>query len=207
MIGKLRGTLDTPFEGGCIFDVNGVGYLVACSSRTLAALPQAPGLGSLWVETVVREDAIILYGFAEAAERDWFRMLTAIQGVGPKVALALLSTLSPADLARALMAGDKGALSRAPGVGAKLAIRLVSELRDKVGAMPTGPGLTAGTETVASQLPPAEKAVAEAISALTNLGWKRPEASSAVVRVAERLGEGAALEPLIREALKELAPR
>ncbi|MBI0435127.1 Holliday junction branch migration protein RuvA [Roseomonas sp. KE0001] len=207
MIGKLTGRLDTPFEGGCIFDVNGVGYLVACSARTLAALPQPPGTGALLVETVVREDAIILYGFAEAAERDWFRLLTAIQGVGPKVALALLSTLSPADMARALMAGDRGALSRAPGVGAKLAARLVAELRDKVGAMPTGPGVSPGTVAVAAQLPPAEKAVAEAISALTNLGWKRPEAGAAVARVAERLGEGAALEPLIREALKELAPR
>lgn len=207
MIGKLTGRLDTPFEGGCIFDVNGVGYLVACSARTLAALPQPPATGALLVETVVREDAIILYGFAEASERDWFRLLTAIQGVGPKVALALLSTLSPADMARALMAGDRGALSRAPGVGAKLAARLVAELRDKVGAMPTGPGVSPGTVAVAAQLPPAEKALAEAISALTNLGWRRPEASAAVARVAERLGEGAALEPLIREALKELAPR
>jgi Holliday junction DNA helicase RuvA len=207
MIGKLTGRLDTPFEGGCIFDVNGVGYLVACSARTLSALPQAPATGALLVETVVREDAIILYGFADAAERDWFRLLTAIQGVGPKVALALLSTLAPADLARALMAGDKGALTRAPGVGAKLAIRLISELRERVGAMPTGPGFSPGTVTIAATLPPAEKAVAEAISALTNLGWKRPEAAAAVTRVAERLGEGAGLEPLIRESLKELAPR
>jgi len=207
MIGKLTGRLDTPFDGGCIFDVNGVGYLVACSARTLSALPQPPATGSLLVETVVREDAIILYGFADAAERDWFRMLTAIQGVGPKVALALLSTLAPADLARALMAGDKGALSRAPGVGAKLAIRLVSELRERVGNMPTGPGFSPGTVTLAASLPPAEKAVAEAVSALTNLGWKRPEALAAVNRVAERLGEGAGLEPLIRESLKELAPR
>lgn len=207
MIGKLTGRLDTPFEGGCIFDVNGVGYLVACSARTLSALPQPPATGSLLVETVVREDAIILYGFAEAAERDWFRLLTGIQGVGPKVALALLSTLSPADLARALMAGDKGALSRAPGVGAKLAIRLVSELRERVGNMPTGAGFSPGTVTVAAQLPPADRAAADAISALTNLGWKRPEAAAAVARVAERLGEGAGLEPLIRESLKELAPR
>ncbi|HWX48673.1 MAG TPA: Holliday junction branch migration protein RuvA [Roseomonas sp.] len=207
MIGKLTGKLDTPFEGGCIFDVNGVGYLVACSARTLAALPPPPGMGSLLVETVVREDAITLYGFAEAAERDWFRLLTAIQGVGPKLALALLSTLSPADLARALMSGDKGALSRAPGVGPRLAARLVSELRERVGAMPTGPAFAAGVAAVAADLAPGDRATADAISALTNLGWKRPEAASAVARVAERAGEGAGLETLIREALKELAPR
>lgn len=207
MIGKLTGRLDSAFEGGCIFDVNGVGYLVACSARTLSALPPSPGIGALLIETVVREDAILLYGFADAAERDWYRLLTGIQGVGPKLALGILSTLAPADLARALMAGDKGALSRAPGVGAKLAIRLVSELREKVGAMPTGAGLTPGTVVIAAQLPPEERAVADAISALTNLGWKRPEAAAAVGRVAKRLGDDAALEPLIREALKELAPR
>ncbi|MCQ4158463.1 Holliday junction branch migration protein RuvA [Roseomonas sp. GC11] len=207
MIGKLTGRLDTPFDGGCIFDVNGVGYLVACSARTLAALPQPPATGSLLIETVVREDAILLYGFADAAERDWYRTLTAIQGVGPKLALAILSTLAPADLARALMAGDKGAVSRAPGVGAKLAARLVAELRDKVGALPTGAGVSPGSVTIAAQLPPADRAQADAISALTNLGWKRAEAAAAVQRVAERLGEGAGLEPLIREALKELAPR
>jgi Holliday junction DNA helicase RuvA len=207
MIGKLTGRLDSAFDGGCIFDVNGVGYLVACSARTLSALPAAPGVGSLLIETVVREDAILLYGFADAAERDWYRTLTAIQGVGPKVALGLLSTLSPADLARALIAGDRGAISRAPGVGAKLAARLVAELQGKVGALPTGPGLSPGTVTIAAQLPPEQRDQADAISALTNLGWKRPEAAAAVARVAKRLGEGAELEPLIREALKELAPR
>ncbi|WP_419896735.1 Holliday junction branch migration protein RuvA [Roseomonas sp. USHLN139] len=207
MIGKLTGRLDSTFDGGCIFDVNGVGYLVFCSARTLTALPAAPGIGALLIETVVREDAILLYGFADATERDWYRTLTAIQGVGPKVALGLLSTLAPADLARAIIAGDKGAISRAPGIGAKLAMRLVAELQGKVGSLPTGPGFSPGTVTIAAQLPPADQAQADAISALTNLGWKRPEASAAVNRVAKRLGEGAELEPLIREALKELAPR
>ncbi|WP_159997323.1 Holliday junction branch migration protein RuvA [Roseomonas sp. 18066] len=207
MIGKLTGKLDSAFDGGCIFDVHGVGYLVFCSARTLTALPAAPGIGSLLIETVVREDAILLYGFADATERDWYRTLTAIQGVGPKVALGLLSTLSPADLARALIAGDKGAISRAPGVGAKLAARLVAELQGKVGALPTGPGFSPGTVAIAAQLPPEDQAQADAISALTNLGWKRHEAAAAVNRVAKRLGEAAALEPLIREALKELAPR
>jgi Holliday junction DNA helicase RuvA len=205
MIGKLTGRLDSAFDGGCIFDVNGVGYLVACSARTLGALPQPPALGSLLIETVVREDAITLYGFAEAAERDWYRLLTGIQGVGPKVALSLLSALSPADMARAILSGDKGSLTRAAGVGAKLAIRLVSELRERVGTMPTGPGFAPSAAVLAPL--PANTPAADAISALTNLGWRRPEAAGAVNRVQSRLGEDAPLEALIRDALKELAPR
>ncbi|MDT8332662.1 Holliday junction branch migration protein RuvA [Roseomonas gilardii] len=201
MIGKLRGVLDSVHEGGCILDVNGVGYVVAASSRAVAALPPPPAQGTLWIETVVREDAITLYGFADAAERDWYRMLTAIQGVGPKVALALLSTLSPADLAAALMAGDRGALGRAPGVGPKLAARLVAELRDRVGAMPTG------SFSVTIPPPVPAGAAEETVSALLNLGWKRAEAAAAVNRVRGRLGDGAGLSELIRESLKELAPR
>ncbi|WP_376094738.1 Holliday junction branch migration protein RuvA [Roseomonas sp. CCTCC AB2023176] len=202
MIGKLTGRLDSVHEGGCILDVNGVGYVVSATSRAVSALP-AGGIGTLWIETVVREDAITLYGFADAAERDWFRLLTGIQGVGPKVALNLLSALSPKDLAGAILAGDRGSLTRAPGVGPKLAIRLLSELREKVGGMPTGDAgfvmpaaviATVGTE-------------AEAISALVNLGWKRPEAAGVVARVKDRLGEGTELGALIREALKEMAPR
>jgi Holliday junction DNA helicase RuvA len=204
MIGKLTGKLDSSFEGGCIFDVNGVGYLISCSSRALQALPPPPAIASLLIETAVREDAITLYGFGDAAERDWFRLLTGIQGVGPKVALALLSVLSPADMARAILAGDKGALTRAAGVGAKLAIRLVSELQAKVGGMPIGPAFAPGV----SNLPlTGNTVVHETISVLLNLGWKRPEAAATVARVADRLGEGVALELLIRESLKELAPR
>ncbi|MFT8247049.1 Holliday junction branch migration protein RuvA [Roseomonas sp. BN140053] len=201
MIGKLTGRLDSVHEGGCILDVNGVGYLVAASSRAVAALPPAPALGTLWIETVVREDAITLYGFADAAERDWYRLLTAIQGVGPKVALALLSTLSPADMAAAILAGDKGSLGRAPGVGPKLATRLVAELRDRVGGMPTG----SFNITIPPPVPPG--AAEDAVSALLNLGWKRAEAAAAVNRVRDRIGEDAALNTLIRESLKELAPR
>ena len=202
MIGKLTGRLDSVQEGGCILDVNGVGYVVAATSRAVSALP-AGGIGTLWIETVVREDAITLYGFADAAERDWFRLLTGIQGVGPKVALNLLSALSPKDLAGAILAGDRGSLTRAPGVGPKLAIRLLSELREKVGGMPTGDSgfvmpaaviATGGTE-------------GEAVSALVNLGWKRPEAAGVVARVKDRLGDGAELGVLIRESLKEMAPR
>ncbi|MBP0446186.1 Holliday junction branch migration protein RuvA [Roseomonas sp. SSH11] len=202
MIGKLTGRLDSVHEGGCILDVNGVGYLVAASSRAVSALPQ-DGKGTMWIETVVREDAITLYGFADAAERDWFRLLTGIQGVGPKVALGLLSALSPRDLAAAIMAGDKGSLTRAPGVGPKLAVRLLSELREKVGGMPTG---DAGFIVPAAPMP--ERGVAaDAVSALLNLGWRRPEAASVVARVQERLGEEADLNTLIRESLKEMAPR
>jgi Holliday junction DNA helicase RuvA len=201
MIGKLTGRLDSVQEGGCIIDVNGVGYVVAATSRAVSALP-AGAPGTLWIETVVREDAITLYGFADAAERDWFRLLTGIQGVGPKVALNLLSALSPKDLAGAILAGDRGSLTRAPGVGPKLAIRLLSELREKVGGMPTGDSTFV--------LAPAVAVVGtegEAVSALVNLGWKRPEAAGVVARVKDRLGEGAELGVLIRESLKEMAPR
>jgi Holliday junction DNA helicase RuvA len=205
MIGKLTGKLDSSFEGGCIFDVNGVGYLVACSSRALSALPAPPAVASLLIETSVREDAITLYGFADAAERDWFRLLTGIQSVGPKVALSLLSALSPADMARAILAGDKASLTRAAGVGPKLAVRLISELQSKVGGMPIGPAFAPST---GAALPlPSNSVVAETVSVLLNLGWRRPEAQAVVTRVADRLGEGVALEQLIRESLKELAPR
>ncbi|TPG47051.1 Holliday junction branch migration protein RuvA [Roseomonas nepalensis] len=202
MIGKLTGRLDSVHEGGCILDVNGVGYLVAASSRAVAALP-SDAKGTLWIETVVREDAITLYGFADAAERDWFRLLTGIQGVGPKVALGLLSALSPRDLAGAILAGDRGSLTRAPGVGPKLAIRLLSELREKVGGMPTGDLAFAVPAAPVPERGPA----ADAVSALLNLGWRRPEAASVVTRVLDRLGEGADLNTLIRESLKEMAPR
>lgn len=202
MIGKLTGRLDSVFEGGCILDVHGVGYLVSATSRAVSALP-AGGTGTLWIETVVREDAITLYGFADAAERDWFRLLTGIQGVGPKVALNLLSALSPKDLAGAILAGDRGSLTRAPGVGPKLAIRLLSELREKVGGMPTGDsGFVMPAAVIA-----AGGTEGEAVSALVNLGWKRPEAASVVARVKDRLGEDAELGVLIRESLKEMAPR
>ncbi len=120
--------------------MNGVGYLVHASTRTLAALPTPPAIARVLVETQVREDAITLYGFADPAERDWFRLLTTVQGVGAKVALGVLSALSPRDLVAAIAAGDRASLTRAPGVGAKLAVRLLSELRHKVGAMPTGSG-------------------------------------------------------------------
>jgi Holliday junction DNA helicase RuvA len=198
MIAKLTGRIEGVEDGRCIVDVNGVGYLVHASTRTLSALPSG-GTASLLIETSVREDAIVLYGFFESAEREWFRLLTTVQGVGAKVALSILSALSPRELIAAIQAGDRGSLTRAAGVGAKLAVRLLTELREKAGAMPTGIGFSpvlpvapGGPET-------------DALSALVNLGYRRAEAQSAIARAAERLGEGASLDALIRDGLKELA--
>ena len=197
MIAKLTGRVEQIEADRCLIDVNGVGYLVQASTRTLAALP--PGqVASVLVEMQVREDAITLFGFAEAAEREWFRLLTTVQGVGARVALNILSALSPRDLVAAIQAGDRGALTRASGVGVKLAVRLLTELREKAGAMPSGIGFS-------PVLPPPVGGVeADALSALVNLGYRRPDAAAAVDRVHKRLGEGAALDAVIREGLKEL---
>ena len=200
MIALLRGVVAALEEDRCVIDVAGVGYLVQASTRTLAALPTPPTVARLLVETQVREDAISLFGFVDTAERDWFRLLLTVQGVGARVALNLLSALSPAELVRAVAAGDKGSLTRAAGVGAKLAVRLLSELRDKAGAMPTGDGLVLPP-------PPATGPAADALSALGNLGYRRAEAEPAVRRVLERLGEDAPLGTVLRESLQELAPR
>jgi Holliday junction DNA helicase RuvA len=198
MIAKLTGRIEQIEADRCVVDVNGVGYLVNASTRTLAALP-AGQVASVLVETHVREDAIVLYGFFEAAEREWFRLLTTVQGVGAKVALNILSALSPRDLIGAIQAGDRGALTRAPGVGAKLAVRLLTELREKAGAMPAGIGFS-------PVLPPPVAGVeSDALSALVNLGYRRAEAQAAIAKVLERLGEDAALDAVIRDGLKELA--
>ncbi|HEY0183456.1 MAG TPA: Holliday junction branch migration protein RuvA [Rhodopila sp.] len=202
MIAQLTGRVDALSDGTCIIDVAGVGYLVQASSRTLSALPQAPAVAKVLIETHVREDAIVLYGFADAAERDWFRLLTTVQGVGGKVALAILSSLSPRDLIGAIAAGDKASLTRAQGVGPRLAVRLLTELKDKTGAMPAATGVT--YSPVAAALPtPAD----DALSALLNLGYRRPEAQQTIARVLERLGDTATLDSLIRDSLKELAQR
>jgi Holliday junction DNA helicase RuvA len=198
VIARLRGVVDGIEDGKCIVDVSGVGYLVFCSSRTLASLPAPPVLANLLVETQVREDAISLYGFATGAERDWFRLLTTVQGVGAKVALALLSSLSPDQLIAAIATQDKAALIRSPGVGPKLAIRILSELRERAGAMPGG-----GVALPASIVP--QGAAADALSALTNLGYRRAEAESALLRALAEHGESAALDVLIRAGLKGLA--
>lgn len=197
MIAMLLGRVEAVEADRCIVDVNGVGYLVQASTRTLSALVAAAGAQRVLIETQVREDAITLYGFSDPAEREWFRLLLTVQGVGAKVALNILSALSPADIINAIAAGDKASLTRAPGVGAKLAIRLLSELRDKAGAMPTGTSITIAL--------PAAGPEADAISALANLGYRRAEAYPIVMRVLERLGEDAAVGQVIRESLQELA--
>jgi Holliday junction DNA helicase RuvA len=199
MIAQLTGRVEALQDGSCILDVNGVGYLVHASSRTLSALQPAPELTKLLIETHVREDAITLYGFADSAERDWFRLLTTVQGVGAKVALSVLSALSPRDLIAAIAAGDKAGLTRAPGVGPRLAVRLLTELRDKAGAMPSSSGVAAPLSTRPASV------ADDALSALINLGYRRPEAQSAIGRAMERLGDDAAIDTVIRESLRELA--
>jgi holliday junction DNA helicase RuvA len=200
MIAQLTGRVDALSDGTCVIDVGGVGYLVQASSRTLSALPQPPAAAKVLIETHVRDDAIVLYGFADSAERDWFRLLTTVQGVGGRVALAILSALSPRDLISAIAAGDKASLTRAQGVGPRLAIRLLTELKDKTGTMPTSTGVS---YTPIAAATPAD----DALSALVNLGYRRTEAQPVVVRVLERLGEAATLDALIRDSLKELAQR
>ncbi len=198
MIARLTGRIDAVTDTSCILDVGGVGYLVQASTRTLGALPPAPATVQLLIETHVREDAILLYGFADPAERDWFRLLTTVQGVGAKVALALLSALSPDQLIAAIATQDRAALTRSPGVGPKLAIRILSELRERAGAMPGG-----GVALPASIVP--QGALADALSALTNLGYRRAEAESALAGAVAEYGDNAALDVLIRAGLKGLA--
>jgi Holliday junction DNA helicase RuvA len=198
MIAKLTGIVDSISRDHAIIDVNGVGYLVRCSTRTLGAMPPGGSAVSLAVETIVREDAIDLYGFGAGSERDWFRLLTTVQGVGAKVALSILSTLSADELSQAIMAQDKAMVSRADGVGPKLANRIVSELKDRVAS-----GAVAPVAQAAAAGLPAD-AVADAISALVNLGYRRAEAMSAVDRAARKLGSSARIEALIPAGLKEL---
>lgn len=203
MIGRLTGKLDSVHEGGCILDVNGVGYLLSCSTKTLDRLRDAPAAVRVLVETHVRQDAILLFGFATPQERDTFVKLTSVQGVGPKVALDILSAFGPEELAAAVRAGDRTGLRQANGVGARLADRLVTELRDWAGGIQPPSGIAVAAAPAAAAVPAG--AEADAVSALVNLGWKRPEAQAAVNRAKARLGEGAALESLIRDSLKELA--
>ncbi|MDE1895470.1 MAG: Holliday junction branch migration protein RuvA [Rhodospirillales bacterium] len=197
MIARLRGIVDSIEDGRCVMDVNGVGYLVFCSSRTLGALPD--GLVTLLIETQVREDAISLYGFYTAAEREWFRLLTTVQGVGAKVALGILSALSPDQLIGAIAGQDKGAITCAPGVGPKLAIRILTELQSKAGAMPGG-----GNATFPAAMIP-KGAAADALSAFTNLGYRRAEAEAVLTKALAEHGDDVSLDVLIRAGLKALA--
>jgi holliday junction DNA helicase RuvA len=200
VIAKLKGVVDTVDVDSAIVDVGGVGYLVSASARTLRELAAGDEVTVL-VETIVREDAIALYGFLETAERDWFRILTTVQGVGARVALSILSTLSPDEIARAIAAQDRATLSRPAGVGPKLAARLATELKDKAAAFGVAP-LGKGVEAPAM---PAGSINEDAVSALVNLGYKRVEAFGAVARVTQRLGVDARLDAVIRAGLQELA--
>jgi len=203
MIAKLKGLVDTLGDDHSIVDVNGVGYLVFCSGRTLGKL-QVGTAAALHVETHVREDHIHLYGFLEAGERDWFNLLTTVQGVGAKVALAILSVSGPEQLLQTIAAQDKTLLTRASGVGPKLAVRILTELKDKAGKMSLG-GFAPSAGAAAISTPMAAGGLMEdAISALVNLGYKRLEAFEAVGVVAKELGEDADSSTLIRHALKRL---
>ena len=202
MIGKLTGVLESAGDGWALVDVQGVGYLVFCSARTLERAGRPGDPVSLLIETHVREDHIHLYGFADPAERDWFRLLSTVQGVGAKMALAVLSTLAPSDLIRALAAQDKAALTRANGVGPKLAVRILAELKDKAGTIALGPAAVADKAAGSAGL---ETQAEDALSALVNLGYGRSEALGAVVEASRRLGAAAPLESLIKEGLKELS--
>jgi Holliday junction DNA helicase RuvA len=200
VIAKLSGQIDSLADGSAVIDVGGVGYLVFCSGRTLGRLAEGRSV-ALLVETQVRDDGIHLYGFFDAEERRWFRMLIAIQGVGPKVALAILGVHSPGELAMAIASDDRMSLTRADGVGAKLASRIASELKDKVGAL--GQGVLGGAPCGAA--PAGGGIAADAVSALVNLGFRPVEAQGAVVAASGRLGPEAALDALIRSSLAELA--
>ena len=202
MIAKLKGLLDGSGEDWAVIDVGGVGYLLFCSNRTLARLPALGGAVQLFVETHVREDHIHLYGFLEPAEREWFRLLLTVQGVGSKVALAILSALAPDELVRALAAGDKAMLSRAQGVGPKLAARLASELKDRVATLSLGS--EAGPLDSLRLREATAGPLEEAISGLVHLGYRRVEAHAAVLKVAEWLGKDASATALIGAGLKEL---
>ena len=204
MIGRLKGILDSVGEDHVILDVHGVGYVAHCSSRTLQGLPAVGEALTLSIETHVREDMIRLYGFRDDLERDWFRLLQSVQGVGAKVALAIQSTLSPSDLASAIALQDKSMVARAPGVGPKVAGRIVAELRDKA---PAYSGAAAAEIGLQSDIGSGHAAsnVADAVSALTNLGYSAQQASGAVARILKNAGEDAESATLIRLGLKELA--
>lgn len=197
MIARLSGVLAEIASDHAVLDVGGVGYLVLASARTLTAIGDVGGQVMLFTELQVREDAMTLFGFGSSGERDWFRLLTGVQGVGGKVALNILSALDASELSRAVSAGDKAMVARANGVGPKLAQRIVMELKDKIGGVAIGP---AGSTPTA----PAGHA-ADAVSALTGLGFKPGEAGAAVAAAEAELGDGVGLDALVRLALKKAA--
>jgi Holliday junction DNA helicase RuvA len=204
MIGKLKGIVDSYGEDYVILDVQGVGYQVHCAARTLTMLPAPGEAATLSIETYVREDQIKLFGFASDSEREWFKLLQTVQGVGAKVALSVLSTLKVPELATAIAMRDKAAVTRSPGVGAKVAERIVTELKDKV---PAFADIDAGAVHLAGALDEkrAPKPVTDAVSALVNLGYGQPQAAAAIAAAARNAGDAADVQTLIRQGLKELA--
>ncbi|XUM24282.1 Holliday junction branch migration protein RuvA [Bradyrhizobium oligotrophicum S58] len=204
MIGKLKGLIDSITEDFVILDVGGVGYQVHCSARTLQALPSPGEAATLSIETYVREDQIKLFGFRSDVEREWFRLLQTVQGVGAKVALAVLGTLPPSDLANAIALRDKAAVARTPGVGPKVAERIVTELKDKAPAFAdVDPGVVRLSGAIEESRAP--QPVADAISALINLGYGQPQAAAAIAAASRAAGDKAETAQLIRLGLKELA--
>jgi Holliday junction DNA helicase RuvA len=203
MIGKLKGTIEEIGEDYVLVDVHGVCYVAYCSARTLSKLGSVGEACILFIETYVREDQIRLFGFMTALEREWFNILQTVQGVGAKVALALLSTLTPAELANAIALQDRAAVSRAPGVGPKVAMRIVTELKNKAPAF-AGDAANIGLKQELGE-GVAAAPVADAVSALTNLGYSRDQAANAVAAALKTAGEGADSAKLIRFGLKELS--
>ena len=204
MIGRLKGVIDSYGEDSVVLDVNGVGYLVQCSGRTLQELPRVGEPATLAIETYVREDQIRLFGFMTDVEREWFRLLQTVQGVGAKVALAVLGTLKPAELASAIAMRDKAMVARTPGVGPKVAERIVTELKDKAPSFANvDPAVVHLAGAIDDQRAP--RPVTDAISALVNLGYGQPQAAAAIAAASRSAGEAAETAQLIRLGLKELA--
>jgi holliday junction DNA helicase RuvA len=204
VIGKLKGVIDAYGEDFVIVDVHGVGYVVHCSSRTLQNLPPTGEAAVLAIETHVREDMIRLYGFRSDQEREWFRLLQTVQGVGSKVALGILSVLDPGGLATAIASGDKASVARGPGVGPKLAARIVAELKDKAPAFgAVDPALIRLSDSMEDRSAPVP--VRDAISALVNLGYPQVQASAAIAAALKQTGDEAEAKTLIRLGLRELA--
>jgi Holliday junction DNA helicase RuvA len=204
MIGKLTGLVDSFGDDWVILDVGGVGYRAQCSAKTLEALPSRGEVGRLFVETLIRDEQIRLIGFASEAEREWFRLLQTVQGVGTRVALAVLGTLTASELASAVAMQDKAMIARAPGVGPKVAARIAAELKDRAPAIT---GVDLGVIRLQSELGDkvAPKPAADAVSALVNLGYGQTQASAAIAAAMREAGEGAETARLIRLGLKELA--
>ena len=204
MIGKLKGLVDSFGDDHVLIDCGGVCYEAFCSSRTLQALPRVGEAAVVFVETIVREDMIRLYGFSSESEKGWFNLLMTVQGVGARVALSILSALSPSEISSAVALQDKAMIGRANGVGPKLAVRLVTELKGKT---PVGPGIDAGTLGLQAALGEgtASTSITDAVSALTNLGYSSAQASAALAKIVAREGDGVKTETLIRRGLRELS--